>query len=455
MIGFLRKNLLYPLILWRGGELERLRYLSRFEESQYWNPDEIHSCQAEKLERLLAFASQQSPFYRQRIGECDAIRQLEDPFAALKQIPPTEKTDIQQHAFEMIADGLEVDSLIRNQTGGSTGEPIRFYLDRSRYEARVAAMNRHDKWAGFDIGRRAAYVWGVPQDRPSNGWKAKLRNRLLGGQLWLDTSNVTDRKLRDFNEQLKRFRPHTIIAYANAITLLARFCEEHNLSTFQPHSVITSAELLTDESRALVERVFGCRVFNRYGCREFSVVASECDQHDGLHLMAEGLLVEIDEATRSEDGSGDLLVTDLLNFAMPMIRYRIGDRGQLLEGRCVCGRGLPRLKAVDGRTTDFVVARDGRLVSGVFLATYVVAQRKSLGQVQIRQEAPGQILYRVKPSPEFDPTQDFPYLERTTKRYLGEDAVVDFEIVDEIPRSTSGKLQFSISTATPDYAKSC
>src|SRR5205823_1358723 len=142
-----------------------------------------------------------------------------------------------------------------------------------------------------------------------------------------DTAHVTEERLLAFHRDLLRRRPRVLQAYARSALLFARYLEHNGLTPWRPHSIVTSAEVLEPEERALVERVFGCRVFNRYGCREVSVIASECDAHQGMHVMAEGLLVEIEtpDGPAAPGVMGNLLVTDLLNFAMPMIRYRIGD----------------------------------------------------------------------------------------------------------------------------------
>ena len=447
-------RVLHPLLLWRAGELDRLKFFSEFEKSQFFSSQDIRDLQRERLHNLTRHAFQNTKFYRDRFEQYgfNPDDSADDLFEQLCKLPPLTKSEIQTSAMSMISNGLDHSKLIKNQTGGSTGEPIRFYLDKNRYEARIAGMHRHDKWAGLEIGHRSAYVWGAPQDKPSNSWKAKLRNRLLGGQIWLDTSNITDEKIRDFVDQLKKFRPEVVVAYANAILMLARFCEENNIAAYQPKSIITSAELLTQEGRQTIERVFGCKVFNRYGCREFSVIGSECDAHDGLHLMSEGLLVEVDQNTLDADGSGDLLVTDLLNTAMPMIRYRIGDRGQLMTGDCECGRGLPRLKSVDGRVTDFLVGTSGQLVSGVFLATYLAAQRPSLGRVQIVQEDKGQALFKIKPNEDFAPDSDREFILETAKKHLGHEANVEIEQVEEFEFTRSGKVQFSVSKVLPGFA---
>ena len=184
----------------------------------------------------------------------------------------------------------------------------------------------------------------------------------------------------------------------------------------------------------MIEEVFGCPVFNRYGCREVGVIASECPAHQGMHIAAEGLLVEIVQGTDpvgpGEPGGdpGD----GLAQPGTPLIRYRIGDMGTWEVGPCPCGRGLPRLREVSGRVTDFLVGADGRLVSGVYLATYVVARRTSLGQVQILQEEPGRVRYRIKPGPSFQGQDDLDYLQNETRRYLGEETCVDWEFTDNL-----------------------
>ncbi len=235
--------------------------------------------------------------------------------------------------------------------------------------------------------------------------------------------------------------------------LFARYLQARGLTPHRPHSIVTSAEVLEADERRLLEDVFGCPVFNRYGCREVSVVASECPAHSGLHIMAEGLFLEIEmpHGPAAPGEMGAILVTDLLNHAMPLIRYRIGDMGAWASGTCPCGRGLPRLERVAGRVTDFLVGCDSRLVSGVYLATYVVAHRPSLGQVQILQNKPGAVTYRIKPGRDFQHESDLEYLRSTTRRYLGAEMKIDSEVVDELPAEPSGKFLFSRSTVAPSF----
>jgi len=441
------KHVFYPLALWRSGDASQLRWLKEFERTQYLTGEALRDLQFRRLRQLLEHAWERCPFYRTRFEQAGVtpgdIRSLED----LSKLPPLEKVEIQERMQDMLACGWPESDLIRNQTGGSTGTPVVFYLDRERQRSRAAATIRHNRWAGWDVGDAVAVLWGAARDAPRQDWRARLRRTLLGQPLWLDTAHVNAEKFAGFHQLLLRRRPKIIQAYARSLLLFAQFLNEHGLKPWSPHSIVTSAESLEPPERTLVEQTFGCPVFNRYGCREVSVVASECPAHS-LHVMAEGLYVEIvrDNHSTAPGEIGSVLVTDLLNRAMPLIRYRIGDLASWDSEPCRCGRVLPRLKELHGRVTDFLVGADGRLVSGVFLATYMVAQRPTLGQVQIVQERAGAVSYRIRPGKAFRPEEDLPYLERTSREHLGDTVRVSWEFVDDLPREPSGKFIFSRSS---------
>ena len=447
------RDVLTPLALWRRGDTAQARFLREFERTQFLPTEAVQRLQLNRLKLLLGHAYDQCAFYRRRFDRAGFapgdLRRLED----LRALPPLEKRDIQEQGDDMVARNWPRADLIRNQTGGSTGTPVVFHLSRARKCSRTAATLRHNRWAGWEVGDRAAVIWGAPRDRPADGWYARLRDALLREPLWLDAGCLTEARMTEFHRELNRFRPRIIQAYARAAVLFARFLQARGLTPHRPHALVTSAEMLEEDERTLLEEVFGCPVFNRYGCREVSVVASECPAHSGLHVMAEGLYVEIEtpHGPAAPGEMGAVLVTDLLNGAMPLIRYRIGDLAAWADGPCPCGRGLPRLERVAGRVTDFLVGADGRLVSGVFLATYVVAQRPSLGQVQIRQREAGRVVYLLRPGRGFNPEADVQYLSDATRRHLGAGATFDWEAVDELAAEPSGKFLFSRSTVAPRF----
>jgi phenylacetate-CoA ligase len=453
LYGSLYRHMVRPLVLWKRGDLAEARYLREFTQTQWLSAEELQALQLSRLRTLLAHAYTSCPFYRRRLDAVGLhpadLRALHD----LRVLPPLEKKEIQERVDDLVAQNWPRADRIANQTGGSTGTPVRFFLDRERKCSRAAATLRHNAWAGWRPGDRAAVIWGAARDRPVEGRWARWRDRLLREPLWLDAAEITEQTLQRFRTALLRWRPTVVQAYARAAVVFARYLDAIGATIPAPRGLITSAEVLEDDDRALLERVFGCPVFNRYGSREVSVLASECEQHTGLHVMAEGLYIEIETANgpAGPGETGAILVTDLLNQAMPLIRYRIGDLGSWAEGVCPCGRRLPRLDRVAGRVTDFLVGCDGRLVSGIFLATYVVAHRPTLGQVQIRQNQAGAVVYRIRPGQGFRPIEDTEYLRVATRRYLGDEARADAEIVSELPTEPSGKFLFSRSTVAAGF----
>jgi len=447
---WLIQNVLFPLDALRSGDGAKLRYLREFEATQYLPPEELEALRLRRLRAVLDQAYRKCPWYTERFRAAGVtpadIRTLGD----LSVLPPLAKTEVQEHGEAMVAKDWPRADLIPDATGGSTGTPVRFCYGKDRKLSRAAATLRHNRWAGWRPGDKVAYVWGAPQDlRVPRSLKARLRNVLIDRTLFLDAGHLTEARLDAFVTDLERFRPAVIQAYARALALFARHVEQRGGLRHRPRTIVTSAETLDPDDRARIERVLGAPVHDRYGSREFSVLASECERRDGFHVMAEGLILEIvrDGRPAAPGETGAVLVTDLMNFAMPLIRYRIGDVAAFAPGACACGRSLPRLQKLAGRVTDFLVGADGRLVSGVFLATYVVAQRPSLGQVQLVQETAGEVTYRIKPGSGFRAEADVAYLAAATREHLGEPCTVRHEIVDDLPAEPSGKFVFSRSRA--------
>ena len=446
------ERLLDPLDRWRMGERAVTRYEREFEKSQFLSRDEIASVQLRRLQKLVAHAQTHCPYYTELFSQTgfdsEQLKSLQD----IQRIPTLEKETIQRRRDEMVSQNVKPAEMIANKTGGSTGAPLSFFVSRDRMCSREAATRRHNRWAGWRVGDKVALVWGASPDFRDQSLKTRLRSYLLDRDLVFDTSSVTDERVRSFHQQYERFRPRIILAYAQSLVHITKRLQDAGLKVkHAPQSIVTSAEMLTPDDRELVESYFRCRVFNRYGCREVSVIASECEQHDGMHIMAEGLYVEILDGDQpaKEGNLGSVVVTDLRNLAMPLIRYRIGDMSSINSAPCICGRSLPRLNALQGRITDFLVADDGRLVSGAFLSIYLLADRPGLGRVQVIQSYPGQVCIQLTGIGQ-SATQlqeDIAYLQSAVKRHLGPGTQFEYKIVDSIPNSASGKFIFCKSEA--------
>ncbi len=437
---------------WRTSDLNELTYLRDFEQSQFFTENEIEALQLQQLKDLLSYAQENCEFYKEQLERSGiSVNQIQS-LSDLTLIPILTKQQIQNQYARMISSAFLPESLIKNQTGGSTGTPITFYLDHERRRSRAAATWRHNHWAGYHAGDKLAVLWGAARDLKPKRTLARWKDHLLTPTIALNTAQITERNLREFVEKWNWFRPKHLLAYAKSAAMFAKYIHENKIAIRPVNSVITSAEVLEDQERRLIEEVFQCKVFNRYGSREVSVIASECEYHDGLHVMAEGLIVEIIKDGRpARPGElGEIIVTDLLNRGMPLIRYRIGDAGTWLTEPCKCGRGLPRLANVQGRVTDFLVGCKGQLVSGAALTVTVIAQRPSLGQVQLIQEKKNHVLFRIAPPSDSSiGDSDQQFLIEQFKSYLGDQMQFDFEFVDELLAEPSGKFIFCKSHLQP------
>lgn len=427
--------------------------LARLERSQWLGPREMADLQDRRLQDLLRHVTERNPHYRRFWAEHGVDAARIRTVADLPALPILTKEHIQTHWQAMVSEGYPGRDIVLDRTGGSSGKPLQFAMDRPRRFSRVAAAYRHDRWAGWELGRRSAYIWGHPQAflrRP--GWRARWRNRLLDRRIVLDSSSLTPETMLGFLRTLQGYRPHVLIGYANSVYIFARFLLAQGRAADLPPlaGVITSAEVLGEERRQVIEQCCGCRVYDRYGSRETGIIGSECDRHDGLHLCSEHLVVEVERGGRpaAAGETGRLLITDLSNRGMPLIRYRIEDMGVALAGACSCGRGLARLGMAAGRETDFLVTPEGRLVSGAALTIYLIARTPGIRQAQIVQDRPGAVVLRVVAGDGFGPASEA-YLARQIPEFLGRRMDWRIDLVERIDPLPSGKHAFCISKVDP------
>jgi phenylacetate-CoA ligase len=259
--------------------------------------------------------------------------------------------------------------------------------------------------------------------------------------LYLDTLDLTDERMLAFAERIRARKPRILFGHAHSIYFLAAFFRSKGVDDIRFKGIISTAETLVPEERQVVEAVFGPVVFDRYGSEEVSLIASECPSHEGLHVAAENLYVEILDDGGTEPGR--VVVTDLVNTAMPLVRYEIGDLATWRTGQCPCGRGLPRLGRVYGRVTDFLYAPDGRRISGVSILDTFMIHIPGIKQAQIVQEELDAITIRVLPDSRFDDATRA-RLDRTVADVFGVAMRHRVELVDAIPRTPRGKFQFTI-----------
>jgi phenylacetate-CoA ligase len=412
---------------------------------QFDPPAVVRARQVVALRRVLRHAAATVPYYRDLFGRVgfrpDGVRSADD----LHALPLLTKTTIRERSLELMSESFRNEPLTRKTTSGSTGVPLEVRLDGGGLSWKRACTLRSDEWSGWRCGGRVAKVWGNPEYR-RHGIKGWLRNRLYERAVHLDTLAMTPAAMRRFVATLDRSRPELLFGHAHSLFLLADFIDRHDLKAHRPAGIIATAMVLHDWQRRRIEATFGCPVTNRYGCEEVSLIACECERHHGLHVNADSVFVEIvrDGKPAPPGTPGSIVVTDLSNYAMPLVRYLIGDVGVLAERACPCGRAFPLLESIEGREADYVVTADGRLISGISLTENFAVLVPGVAQLQIVQEQVRRFLFRIVRGGDWGPASDRTLAGLVAERF-GKNVRYTVEFVDLIPQEPSGKYRFCIS----------
>ena len=443
MLSFLSGHVFYPLwdIRDKSTKLKRLKELQK----RQWLPeDALKEIQQLRLRKLLTHALDNSPFYKQFYAdlnlEIDKIKNLE----AFSSLPILTKHQIREAGDSFRPAFFNKSELATAKTGGSTGVSLHLYFDKKCQEYRNAAAMLTDMWSGWKPGLKRAAIWGNPPVPQTIN--QKLRSALLDRMIYLDTMALNAESLNSFVALWQREKPQTVFGHSHSIYMLAKFLLEHNITDLRPRGVISTSMMLLEHERDAIEQAFKCKVFNRYGCEEVGLIASECEYHNGMHLNCHDVYVEFinsngDACKPGEEGK--IVLTDLNNYAMPLIRYQVEDIGTPTDRKCSCGRAMPLMENISGRVADFLKRKDGTLVAGVSLVERTLTAIKGVEQMQLVQESFTNLTVNFVKSRDFDETT-IPLLESEFKSSVGQDVEIIFNQFDNIPQEASGKFRFSI-----------
>jgi len=398
--------------------------------------------QNEALASLLQLARTAVPFYRDHLNRCHEI-EPQNARAILATLPIITRADIQRDPDAFRSSLTE--SAYPDATGGSSGTPMRFWVDRQTQQQRESSLYWSDSLAGWEYGERIAMLWGSDKDVRSASQRARMQVRWrLDNRRWYNAFNMGESQMAEFHRQMTRFRPHIIVAYAGSMEIYARFLESSKLMPNYPiKSIVCSAEVLTLQAREVIDRVFPCPVYNRYGNREFGAIATECSEHQGLHINERDCVIEI-KSPDSRTIAGNLIVTYLHNKAMPFLRYNTGDMvTSHSETACRCGRLSSRLSGITGRESDTIRTGSGNLIHGEYFTHLLYAARR-VREFQFIQEKINQYrLLLVADGREDAATENS--LRSQILDEVGHEAGLEIEYVDHIPVLPSGKRKFTLS----------
>jgi phenylacetate-CoA ligase len=401
------------------------------------------------LANLLRHCRQSVPYYAERLQHMESTRlEAADPREYLFRLPVVTKETIRVNFASLQSVDLGRRKWSYNTSGGSTGEPVRLIQD-SEYHDRSKALSLFcHSLLGCDVGQPIIRLWGSERDlEGTQSAKAGFFNWLTN-TTWLNAFCMSPERMREYVDTLNRVRPCLILAYAQAAYELARFIEREKLCLMPQRAVLTSAGTLYPFMREKIAQVFGCRVYNLYGSREVSVVGCEVPGVNGLWVVPWSNFVEIldDAGMPVRPGEeGNIVVTCLTNFAMPLIRYWIGDRGALASDPSSGGRPTPQvLKCVSGRNVDVFRTRDQRLVDGEYF-THLLYFRPWVWKFQVIQKAHEHILFKIVKANGGPTRIELDDIAAKSRLVMSDDCRIDFEFPGELPPHPAGKYRYTIS----------
>lgn len=415
------------------------KYLRDYRESQWFSRLQLAEVQAKYLRNLLVHSAS-SEFHR---GRWKLPSDMHDSSieGLLSQVPTMTKSDLATHLGQLVVSHRAVRAT-RKTTGGSTGQPVTLLKNPEALARERAATYRAYEWAGIEPAAPQARFWGVPH-KTSRRMYYKIAD-FVANRRRFSAFNFDEVRLLAHFQRLVRFRPRYLYGYVSMLQEFGRFLFETKRKL--PDSVVavvTTSEVLSDGVRAQLRSWLGVPIFNEYGCGEVGSIAHECE-HGHLHVMAENLIVEVVDEQGMAASHGELVVTDLHNFATPLIRYRVGDYATLLSGACRCGRGLPCLERVHGRAYDMVRTPDGLKVhpeSIIYVFEMLKEEGLPIHQFQVEQTDSCSLTVRLVCGAELPRDRVEFRIEDLLRRHISPGFRIKFERVAAVPRERSGKIR--------------
>ncbi len=441
--SFLVRNVTYPLWMLKDGRSEILRFVNHFQFIDKMDRTSLLARQKEKTKAILIHAYKNTVFYKTLF---DAIGfdpyKMKDP-EDIQAVPLLTKDIIRSHHDDLIAKNLQPDQVEVASTGGSTGVPLSFLRDRRSIHIRKGQELFFDRWMGYRLGDKVSlFVAASHFDGVADRLKARVRNATCERTLRFDPHNITESYMELFLKDFLRFHPTIIKCFPNSLRVFASYLNKKGIKPPPVTAISCTGETLYAHQREMFQETFGGEVFEKVGTRESGIIACECRLHNGMHVFTEGVFMELldPEGNHVKPGEpGRVVITDLLNEAMPLIRYDLGDMAIASDGRyCQCGSPLPLVEKWLGRDRDIIVDSYGNPKPG-YLFTEVIMEMNLSTQFQIVQPDRENLMVRIVQN---NDEVDFNLIRRQFQEIIGPKIRITFEPVREIRREPSGKYAY-------------
>lgn len=439
-----RKPTIFALLYLSGSKIPRnLKIIQKLAKS---SKREIRKYQKEKLKKLLSHAYKNVPYYHRVLAESGVITKSgKINLKKFPNIPILTKEIIRREGKNLYSHDCKRRGYYKNSSGGSTGEPVEFLQDRNYSDWNIANKLFYKISAGYKIGEPELRLWGSERDllEGKENWKIRVRNWLYNRHDF-NSFSINDERMGSLVNNWNQIKPQWVESYVQSIYEFSQFLQERKFEVIAPRGILVSAGMLYPKMRKKIERVFGVKVYNRYGSREVGDMACSCGESDELHLSPWNHYFEVLKTSR--EGNGSVCVTTLNNYSMPLIRYQIGDVVILKkDSRCDCGLNTSMITKVVGRSVEMLLTTKGDKIDGEFFTHLFyfqpwvkkfIVEQKSLKRLEIRYEENSEVAAKKS---------DLKELEKTIKKVMGRSCSVIWTKVARIKPLKSGKHLYTVS----------
>jgi len=417
--------------------------LYKLRKNQWLKTSELEEVQRRKLKGIIKHAYENVPYYRQLFDSVGVKPKNISTVEDLAGIPITTKSRLQELPInEIFAKDVNLEKCIMERTSGSTGMPLNIIFTQRERELLSTVWTRTFMENGFRSKDKRVIIRSISDFSPRKRWFQYL------GLMRRDYISFFETK--DPVEVLQKANPDIISSVPSILKLLAIEVKKRRNLKIQPKAIFSTSEILDQQTRSLISSTFKAEVFDHYSSEEFGCVGWECSEHSGYHVNIDTVVVELVWNGKSVplEKRGKIICTSLNSYAMPLIRYEIGDIGILSDKQCPCGRGLPLMKKLEGRSEDFIQLSNGKMIAPTTFSM-IIRGLKGIKQYRIEQEEINKLIIYLVKGNDFEPSIP-EQIRGRVKKSLQEDIHVKIDIVDSIPRDSSGKLRSVISKVKID-----
>lgn len=399
------------------------RARAELERSQWLPLEKLEALQMRRLKALLKHAYETVLYYHRRFNEVKVRPEDIRSFDDLSKLPVLEKEDVRNCAQEMVSSKYDVKELLEKKTSGSTSLPLTVYATKEQICYHHANKFRNLDWLGVMEKEFSVYV-GAP------GIDIYPRN--IPDALRMDSFGIDSGKLERLVQNIRNMRPRHVWGFPSGLNLLTRFCEERGINDIAFETIQCTGESLFDREKERMKKTFGAGVYQMYAATDTRMIAGDCSEHTGLHICSETVLVEFlkDGEHAAEGEFASVVVTPLLSYGMPLIRYNLDDVASRIDDSCACGRKLPLMSYVDGRTVDILVTGDGRWL-GYSNFHSRIFDHIDVQQYRITQESINSIMVELIPGKKYgDKAERF--IVSSIKKHMGDNVDVVVQVVNDL-----------------------